>query len=116
MSTVVLVVVHIITNQSTEMLFVQCDGMIEDLSAATSDPAFRNSVLPGRPDTRPLGFQACRLQKRNHVSIEFRIAVQDRVSVRGGFGKRFMQLLDDPVRSRMAGHVEVEDLATAMLD
>jgi len=28
--------------------------------------------------------------------------VQDHVAVRGGFGKRFTQLWDDPVRSRMA--------------
>jgi hypothetical protein len=102
--------------EPAKVRFMQRNDLIEDLSAATSDPAFRDSVLPRCPDTRPLGFQACRLQKRNHVSIEFRIAVQDHVSVRGSFGKRFAQLLHDPVPSRMAGHVEVQDLATSALD
>jgi hypothetical protein len=30
--------------------------------------------------------------------------------MRGSFGKRFAQLLDDPVRSRVTGDVETQDL------
>jgi hypothetical protein len=34
------------------------------------------------------------------AASNFRIAVQDHVLVRGGFGKHFTQLLDNPVRTR----------------
>ena len=30
------------------MSFVQCDDMVQNLSATTSSPAFRGSILPGR--------------------------------------------------------------------
>ena len=59
------------------MSFVQCDDMVQNLAATTSNPAFRGSILPGRLDARPLRFQTRRLQKRNDGGIEFRIAVQD---------------------------------------
>ena len=61
--------------------------------------------------SRPVAFR-----NANHVSIESRIAVQDHVSVRGSLGKRFAQLLDDPVRSRVPSHVEVQDLAASVRD
>ena len=36
--------------------------------------------------------------------------------MRGSLGKRFAQLLDDPVRSRVPSHVEVQDLAASVRD
>ena len=104
---VVVVVVHVIADQPAEMLFVQGIDMVQDFAPNTPHPSFRDPVLPRRLDARPFWFQTSRLQKRNHVSIEFRIAVQDHVSVRGCLRKRFTQLLDDPLRSWVAGHVEV---------
>jgi hypothetical protein len=46
---VVVIVADVIANQPPEMLFVECDDMIENLAAAASDPAFRESILPGAP-------------------------------------------------------------------
>jgi hypothetical protein len=43
---VVIVVTHIVADQSAKMLLVQRDDMVEDLAPATSDPAFRDSILP----------------------------------------------------------------------
>jgi len=45
---VVVVVVHVIANEPSEMLFVQRDDMVENLAAAASYPAFRGSVGKGR--------------------------------------------------------------------
>src|SRR5438445_134698 len=47
---VVVVVVHVIANEPPQMFFVQRDDMVEDLAAAASYPALRNSVLPRRLD------------------------------------------------------------------
>ena len=50
---VVVMIVHVITDQPAEMLFVQCDDMVQDLAATASDPSFGGSILPGCLDARP---------------------------------------------------------------
>ena len=90
-----------------QMSFVQRDHMVQDLSATTADPSFRDSVLPGRLNARPLRFQTRRLQKCDDRGIEFRIAIQNRVTVRASFRKSLTQLLNDPLRTRMSSDVEM---------
>ena len=89
------------------MSFVQRDDMVQDLSPATSNPSFRGSILPGRLDACPLRFQTRRLQKTDDRGIEFRIAVQDHVTVWASLRKGLAQLLHDPLRTRMSGNVEM---------
>ena len=36
--------------------------------------------------------------------------------IRARFGKSFTQLLDDPPRSRVSGHVEMQNLPASVLD
>ena len=79
------------------MSFAQCDDMVKNLSATTSNPPFRGSILPGRLDARPLRLQTRRLQKRDHSGIEFRVAVQDHITVWTNFRESLAQLLDDPL-------------------
>ena len=98
------------------MSFVQRDDMVQDLTATTSNPSFRGSILPGRLDARPLRFQAGRLEKGHDGGIKFRIAIQDHVTVWASFGEDLPQLLHDPLRRRMASDVEVKDPAAPMLD
>src|SRR5688572_12749789 len=49
-SAILVVITHLVTHQPTEVLFVQRNDVVEDLAAATTHPAFRNPVLPRRPD------------------------------------------------------------------
>jgi hypothetical protein len=79
---VVLKVVHVIANEPSEMLFVQRVDMVENLSAAAFHPALRNPVLPGCLNTRALRAEARRLQERNHIAIEFRVVVEDGITIR----------------------------------
>ena len=95
------VVIHIIPNQPPQMLFVDRDDVVENLTAATSDPAFCDSVLPWRLNTRALRLQAGCLQECNHLIVEFRVVVQQDVAVWICSGKHFSQLLHDPIGSRM---------------
>ena len=44
---VVVIVADVIANEPPEMLFVECDDMIENLAAAASHPAFRNPIGEG---------------------------------------------------------------------
>jgi hypothetical protein len=52
--TVLMVVAYVFTQEPAQMLFVQHDDMVQELSAATPYPSFRGSILPGRLDARTL--------------------------------------------------------------
>ena len=83
------------------MLFVQRDDMIEDLAPATTDPTFRNAVLPGCLHARLFGLQTRCLQEGEHPGVELRVVIEDRVAIRAGLWERLAQLLDYPLRRRV---------------
>ena len=109
-------VVHVISDQSAEMLFVQRDDMIENLAPATSHLSFRDSILPGRPWARSLGLQTRCPQETDDVSVELRVPVEDDVTVRHRLGESFPQLLHDPLRRRVLRDVEMQNLPASVLD
>ena len=98
MNAVVVIVVHVIANEPSEMLFVQRDDMIENLSAAASHPAFRSPVLPRRLQTCALRLQASSLQKAVHIGVEFRVVVEDGITIRTSLGKGFTQAVAPATR------------------
>jgi hypothetical protein len=53
------------------MLFVQRDDVVQDLSPATSNPAFRGSILPGRLDIVRFGFRPVALRNVMTVASNF---------------------------------------------
>ena len=53
------------------------------------------------------GFNPVAFRKRDDGAIEFRIAVQDHVTVWASFRKGLAQLLHDPLRARMSSEVEM---------
>ena len=116
MSPIRVVVIHIIPNQPPQMLFVDRDDVVENLTAATSDPAFCDSVLPWRLNTRALRLQAGCLQECNHLTAEFRVVVQQDVAVWIRSGKHFSQLLHYPIGSRMTGDMDMENSAVPVFN
>jgi hypothetical protein len=60
---VVVIVVHVITNEPPQMLFVQRDDMVENLTAAAAYPTFRNPILPGCLNTCAFRLQAGAFKK-----------------------------------------------------
>ena len=88
-SPVLVVVVHIVLHQPPQMAFIERDDMIEDLTAATSHPAFRNPVLPGGLNTGVFRLEARCLQEGHHLDVEFRVAVQDHITIRTSLGEGF---------------------------
>jgi len=47
MSSVLVIVAHVVEEESLQMSFVQSDNMVEQLTTTTADPALGNAVLPG---------------------------------------------------------------------
>jgi hypothetical protein len=109
-------VVHVISDQPAKTLLVQRHDMIEDLAAATFHPAFRDAKLSGRLHARLFGVQTRRLREGDRLGTEFRITNEDHVAMRSNFWAGLTQPLHKPLRSRMAGDIEVQDLPSPMLD
>jgi len=111
-----MIIADVIANQAAKMLLIQRDDVVEDVSATTPNPSLRNSVLPRRLHASSLGLQTGLLQELEYLSIEFRVAVENDVAIRGGAGKRLAQLLQDPLRSRLSSNVEVQNPPAPVLD
>src|SRR5262249_1684453 len=113
---VIVIVSDVLAEQSPEMTFVEYDDVVEQLSAYTSDPALRDSILPRAAVCSPRRFDAERRHRRYDLRGENRIAVEDQMPRRRLEPERLPQLLDDPRRCRLVGDVEVEDATTRMID
>jgi hypothetical protein len=67
-------------------------------------------------NARPFGLQSRRLEKSDHRIIECRVVIEDHVPIRTSFGKSFAELLDNPIRCWVVGHIEVQNPAPPMLN
>jgi hypothetical protein len=90
---ILIVIVHILAKKSSQMSLIQRDDTVQHLSTATSNPAFRNSVLPTCLDACALWLQTPCVEQLDDIDIEFGVVVEDDVPVWTRFGKRFPQLL-----------------------
>ena len=106
---------NVLPDEAPQVRFVQRDHVVQHLAPTATHPSFRDSILPGRSDTRPFGFQTGGFQELDDIRVELRVAVQHRVTEGASVGKALPQLLDDPLR-RVSGHVEVQDVATSVRD
>ena len=79
---VFLVIGNVVAHQPAEMALIQRDDMIKKLPAGTADPAFRDSILPGRLHARPFWLQTVAMQECRYFGIEFRIVIQNDVPIR----------------------------------
>ena len=98
------------------MSLVDDDYVIEKISAATSDPTLRHSVLPWARGTDAPGLHAARHQEISHLLAELAVTIEYRVAVRAGFRECFSQLLHYPLAGRMVRDIQMEDPSTTMLN
>ena len=113
---VLLMIGDVIANESAQMGFIQRNDVIEKLATAASDPAFGSSILPGRLDPSSLYFQPGRFQEIGNSSIELRVMVENDITAAHSLRESLAELLQGPFSGGMTGHVEVQDLASAMVD
>ncbi len=115
-STVLLKVSDVFSHQPPQVRFVERDHVIQQFAATTSNPAFRDAVLPRRCDAGPLGFKTRCLEEGDNIGIELRVPIEDDVTVRAGLGECFSQLLDDPFCVWVRGDIRMQDLTSSMLN
>ena len=100
MNPIVVIIADVLAKEPPQVVFVECDHMIEKLTAATADPAFRDPVLPRRLHAGALRRYPCRFEELNYVSIEFGVAVENDVAVGNRLGESLAELLHDPLGCR----------------
>ena len=83
--------------------------MVEQFSTDAADPTFRGSILPRAPDTRAHRFEITGFQEVEDVTAEFRIMVEQHISIGAGKRECFPQLLHDPITCGMERNVEVQN-------
>jgi hypothetical protein len=111
---ILMVIRHVVPQVVADVL--RSTRFVQQLTAATPDPSFCDSILPRCLNARALRLKAAAFQRCDHLPVEFRVMVQNHVPVRLRFRESLPQLLLDPVGGGMCGHVEVQNPAAPMLD
>src|SRR5260370_9288910 len=116
MRAVLVVVANILSEETFQVAFVNCDDVIQEITAATPYPTLCDSILPrtlerGADRTHAQGSNRC----RDCQSI-LGIMIKDDEPRSGSKWKCFSQLLDDPQACRMLGDIEVQDAPTIVTD
>jgi hypothetical protein len=71
-------ILDVITDQAAQVPFIQRDDVIERLTAATSDPSFCGSVLPGR--RTPVRFGLSPVAFRKATTLASKIESRSRIT------------------------------------
>jgi hypothetical protein len=116
MCPVLVVVPHVFGHQPLQMPLVQYDHVIQQISPATSYPAFSGSVLPGTTKRRSHWPHSGISHERHHVIAKLGVAVEQQEPLGRGVRPRFPHLLHDPKCAGVSGDVATENLAPLVPD
>ena len=86
---ILLVIAHVVADHTAKVFFVHRDDMVEDLTAAASNPSFGGSVLLGRLNTGPFWLKSGDFQEGPHIDVEDRIVIQNGVAIGSRLRKGF---------------------------
>jgi hypothetical protein len=116
MRAILVVVANILGEQAFQVAFVNCDDVIQEITAATPYPTLCDSILPrtferSADRTHAQGSNRC----RDFQSI-LGITIKDEEPRSGSKWKCFSQLLDDPRACRMFCDIEEQDATTIVTD
>jgi len=109
-----MIIVEVGRQDPTQVTSVQHNDMIEALPPDRSDDALDIGVLPGRSWCGQCLQYSHAIQARAKDRAERRVAIADQVSRRGFPRERLDKLLRQPIRRRLGGDVEVNNLAPFM--
>ena len=86
MRSVVVVVTNILVHQPPKMPFIQHNDMIEQVPAATANPAFCDTILPETSEAHPFGSDTETLHETDHLFIEISGPVEEQIFVEQSYG------------------------------
>jgi hypothetical protein len=116
MRAALVVVANILREQAFQVAFVDCDDVIQEITAATPYPALCHSILPRTFERSADRIHAQGSNRCGDFQSILGIRIKDDESRSGSKWKRFSQLLDNPQACRMLCDIEVQDAPTIVTD
>src|SRR6267143_641083 len=113
---IVVIVGDVLVQQSPEVALVEHDDLVEQLSAHTAYPTFRNAVLPRAPVRRSCWLQTERFHHGDHTPTEACIAIEHQVAQVAFLRECFSELLDDPVSDGVLCDIEMQNAPPGMIN
>ena len=110
------VVLDVLTEQSSQVVFTEDDQMIEKLATNRSHESFRGPVLPRTLQCGSLEMDSESRDGACNVRRKDRVVVEDEIAMRRVIGEGVSQLLDHPPSRRMSSDVEVEDTPSSVVE
>ena len=77
MRPVVVVVADVVVHKALQMAFIENDDMVEQITVASPDEAFRNAVLPWTSEAGSFRFDTEALDGIDYVLVEIRSAIEE---------------------------------------
>jgi hypothetical protein len=109
-------VLDVLPEESSQMVVVEDDHVIEQLSPDASDETLSRSVLPRTSERCAPGADPEGWNGANELMREDRVVVEDQVSMARCVREGISQLLHHPIGSWVRCHVEVEDATSPVID
>src|SRR5262249_2072079 len=116
MNPILMIVAQVLTNQSSQVAFVDHDHLIEQFPPAAPHPSFRHPILPRTLIGCPNQFATQGLEHLCRFSLVLPVSIQDQIARRGVIRKSLSQLLPDPTAGWMFRGVKVEDSPAVVAD
>ena len=89
MDSIRVIIRDVITHQTAQMKLVEDDYVIEKVSSAAFDPAFRNSILPRTRKACACGPHTAGREEIGYLLAKLGITIQNQVTVRTRFREKF---------------------------
>jgi hypothetical protein len=116
MDSVRMIIGDVILEETTQVNLVACNYVIQEISAAASDPTFCNSILPKTCGAYAFRLHCAGSQEIGYFLTKLAITIENRVAVKTRFPEGLPQLLHNPRAGRMFRDIEVEDPPPAVFD
>src|SRR5260370_3521568 len=116
MCAILVVVANILREETFQVAFVNCNDVIQEITAATPYPTLCDSILPRTFERSADRIHAQGPNRCGDFQSILGITIKDDEPRSGSKWKRFSQLLDDPRACRMLGDIEVQGTPTIVTD
>ncbi len=116
MDPVRVIIGNVIPDHTAQMNVIHNDQVIEKLSATTSDPTLRHSILPWTCRAYASRFHAARCQQIRYLLAELAVTIQNHVAVSTRLRKCLPQLLHYPRAGRVFRDIDMKDPVPTMFD
>ena len=111
---VFVIIADVAIHKPSQMVFIEYDDVVEQITAARPNESLCNAVLPWTPVTRSFRFETETLDGIHYVAVEIGGAIKNQIPGCAIVGKGFSQLLRHPGASGMPRGIEMKNPSSLM--